>query len=54
MTEIIIIINNNNNNDNNKDTKIENTMEIIHIILGFFFVFPNFAFLYLFSFAWNC
>ena len=54
MTEIIIIINN-NNNDNNKDTKIENTMEIIHIIFFFcFFVFPNFAFLYLFSFAWNC
>lgn len=53
MTEIIII--NNNNNDNNKDTKIENTMEIIHIIFVFFcFVFPNFAFLYLFSFAWNC
>ena len=35
MTEIIII----NNNDNNKDTKIENTMEIIHIIFVFFFCF---------------
>ena len=38
MTEIIIIINN-NNNDNNKDTKIENTMEIIHIIFVFLFFF---------------
>ena len=38
MTEIIIIINN-NNNDNNKDTKIENTMEIIHIIFVLFFCF---------------
>ena len=38
MTEIIIIINN-NDNDNNKDTKIENTMEIIHIIFVLFFCF---------------
>ena len=38
MTEIIIIINN-NNNDNNKDTKIENSMEIIHIIFVLFFCF---------------
>ena len=38
MTEIIIIINN-NDNDSNKDTKIENTMEIIHIIFVLFFCF---------------